>query len=89
MKQKTLLLINPVIQTTRDCPMMDSDALMQAIVRSKRKIFSRPVIWRKAILTLFHTQKLIISMMLTLNYGSCRNIFLKGSEKLGPPKRNS
>lgn len=48
MKQKTLLLINPVIQTTRDCPMMDSDALMQAIVRSKRKIFSRPVIWRKA-----------------------------------------
>jgi len=68
---------------------MDSDTLQQAVLKSKQKIFSLPVIWHKAIMTLFRTRKLITTMMLTLNYGFYRNIFLKGSEKVGSPKRNS
>jgi len=70
-------------------PLMDSDTLQQAVLKSKQKIFSLPVIWHKAIMTLFRTRKLITTMMLTLNYGFYRNIFLKGSEKVGSPKRNS
>jgi radical SAM superfamily enzyme YgiQ (UPF0313 family) len=61
-------------------PSMKTKDLADVFEKAKRKIFSIRQIVEAGFKTLWRTRSVITVMMLTLNYGYYRNIFLKGAK---------